>query len=431
MDIEQLAGTKLGNYEIEAFLGRGGFGSTPKDCQISLGRYVVLNILFLVLRSATAFFRKLHLFMLPTMLLIIMGMFTFVYADTLTFKAGGKRLCIIEDESPTFVRFRVKDSVIGVSREKIKDIQYATPEQNRNLEFRWTIENRPGVLTLDGECINQEGLSIMTFNIQHDNNWKKRRNLVIQTLREYCPILVGLQEVLHFQLKEFKDAMPWYREIGVGGDDGGKYGMYNAILYRTDLLRSDEEGTFWLSETPSIPGSKHWGTIFPRTCTWARFVDKQSGEALYMYNTHLTTSSLAGRQFSIEVIAERIHSRHHKDPVILTGDFNTVEYTPTILYIKGERARARSGSTFEEVANGNAPPPPNLVDTFRILHPGATDVGTHHWYTGSRKHEKIDCIVISPAMKVLETEIIHDNRNRQYPSDHFPVLARMQWPLNK
>lgn len=51
MDIEQLAGTRLGNYEIENLLGRGGIGVLHKAHQISLDHPVALKILAPILSS--------------------------------------------------------------------------------------------------------------------------------------------------------------------------------------------------------------------------------------------------------------------------------------------------------------------------------------------------------------------------------------------
>ncbi|MCZ6776458.1 MAG: endonuclease, partial [Ignavibacteria bacterium] len=62
----------------------------------------------------------------------------------------------------------------------------------------------------------------------------------------------------------------------MGRDDGKTVGEYSAILYLSDRFCADEEGTFWFSETPEIPGSRNWGNSIPRICTWMRLVEKAS-----------------------------------------------------------------------------------------------------------------------------------------------------------
>ena len=58
MDIEQLAGSSLGNYEVESLLGRGGMSVVYKALQVNLDRHVALKILPPTLSSDPSFVKR-------------------------------------------------------------------------------------------------------------------------------------------------------------------------------------------------------------------------------------------------------------------------------------------------------------------------------------------------------------------------------------
>jgi endonuclease/exonuclease/phosphatase family metal-dependent hydrolase len=265
-------------------------------------------------------------------------------------------------------------------------------------------------------------LRVMSFNIRYgsandgENRWPNRKEMVFDVIRKQESDVVGLQEALRFQIDEIREAVPVYGEIGVAREDGRIDGEYSAILYRTDRFGVAEAGTFWLSETPEVPGSSHWGNACVRICTWARLIENRTGKAFYIYNTHLDHISQNSREKSTALIARRIADRNHKDPFVLTGDFNAGEDNPAITYLKGKTA---------------AETPAKMVDTFRVLHPNVIDVRTHHAFKGARQGSKIDYVFAQPTAKVLEAQILYDNTNGRYPSDHYPVTARLRLPIPK
>jgi|GEM_PF-3217292 len=68
----------------------------------------------------------------------------------------------------------------------------------------------------------------MTFNIRYGtaddgpDHWEKRRDLLFQTVKQYGPDVIGLQEALRFQLDEMEQAVGGYAEIGTGREGGTK-----------------------------------------------------------------------------------------------------------------------------------------------------------------------------------------------------------------
>jgi endonuclease/exonuclease/phosphatase family metal-dependent hydrolase len=261
-----------------------------------------------------------------------------------------------------------------------------------------------------------EPLRVMTFNIRYGtaqdgaDSWQNRRPLTIGTIRDYDPALLGVQEALRFQLDEIEAALTQFAEVGVGRDDGVEAGEYSAILYdrrRLDLLDS---GTFWLSDTPEVPGSKSWGNNITRIVTWARFRDRSTGHTFYHYNTHWDHESQPARECSATLTLDRIVARAvPADPVLLTADFNSGEDNAAFLTLLRQ--------------HGSGAGAVHLRDTFRALHPDVPVTATYHGYKGETPGPKIDAVLASPEWTVLESAIDTSNENGRYPSDHYPVTA--------
>ena len=71
-------------------------------------------------------------------------------------------------------------------------------------------------------------------------------------------------------------------------------------------------------------------------------------------------------------------------------------------------------------------PPCKLADTFREVHPDATDVGTFNGFKAPNK-AKIDYVFVSSGVKTISAEIVQTQREGRYPTDHFPINAVIAW----
>ena len=252
-------------------------------------------------------------------------------------------------------------------------------------------------------------LTVMSFNIRYgtandgDNHWLKRREQVFTLLREQQADVVGLQETLHGQIDEILSAVPGYGYVGVGRGDGRQAGEYAAILYRAARLQVRRSDTFWFSDTPGVVKSTSWGNQIERICTWAYFEDRE-GPAFYAFNVHLDHQSQPSRERSVALLLTRIGERDPRAPVVVTGDFNAGEGNPAAVAMRA-----------------------SFRDSFRVLQPDAKEVGTFNGFKiGQTAGEKIDFVFVEPGTEVLEAAIVRTSRDGRYPSDHFPVTARIR-----
>jgi endonuclease/exonuclease/phosphatase family metal-dependent hydrolase len=249
-------------------------------------------------------------------------------------------------------------------------------------------------------------VSVMTYNIRLDtpvdsvNQWPKRTQKVYELIRKYDPDILGVQEAIHHQLMDLVKNLPQYDYVGVGRDDGKTKGEYSAILYKKKKFTVRQSGTFWLSETPDVPGSKSWDAAITRVASWAKLGDKKSKKDLLFINTHFDHIGTEARRNSADLLKQKANQLGKDLPVIITGDFNCMRSDPPYSTIMNP-----AGIKLTDPAPVN---PPGTFCGFKVngIECRAIDYlfCTGHWTPSNYK-------------------VITDNDGKYYPSDHLPVMT--------
>ena len=273
-----------------------------------------------------------------------------------------------------------------------------------------------------------QSVRVVSFNIRYGsardgkNSWTHRRGQVSSVLKEQNADIIGLQEALRFQLNEIGSSMNDYAEIGSGRDDGDTLGEYSPILYKKERFTALESGTLWFSDTPLVPGSKHWGNKFPRIFTFVKLTDKITNKKTLVYNVHLDHANSYSRWKSVSLLNRHIgENRCAGTSIIILGDFNSGENSAVIKYMTGRANFLNSKDTEKN--------PLQLKDSFRSLHPRGSG-GTFHMFWGKNFGPKLDYIFVSRDTYVKEASIIRSSVNGRYPSDHFPITAEIEFSPN-
>lgn len=256
-------------------------------------------------------------------------------------------------------------------------------------------------------------LRVMTFNVRlpmasdGPERWEARRDLFVKTIRDEHPDVFGAQELYKEQGDYVVAKLPEYKWFGMGrkGGDGDEH---MGVFYRTDELRVLDSGNFWLSDTPDVPGSISWGTLFPRMVTWARFQRKDDGRTFILFDTHLPYRKQddAARERGAAVILKRIAQLPAGEPFVLTGDFNT---TPD--------------------SKVHAMLTRHLHDAWLTAPQRSGPDKTFHDFTG-QPTERIDWILVR-GFRVQDVRTVTTHEGKLYPSDHFPVRAVLTWPTRE
>jgi endonuclease/exonuclease/phosphatase family metal-dependent hydrolase len=257
-------------------------------------------------------------------------------------------------------------------------------------------------------------LRIMSFNLRLDlasdgpNAWPHRRDWVASLIRFHAPDALGVQEALAHMLTDLDTRLPGFARVGVGRADGREGGEFSAILYRTDRLELLDNGTFWLSPTPEVPGSKGWDAAIERIATWARFRDRRTGCSHLHLNTHFDHIGEQARQESARLIRQRIAALSGDLPVIVTGDLNADPQSASYrIFTRDTIAGATPLRDAFDASTGGHYGPTSTWTAFKAIEPG----------------RRIDYVLVSAQIPVLTHGILPDSWDGRFPSDHLPVLA--------
>lgn len=258
-----------------------------------------------------------------------------------------------------------------------------------------------------------QSLRVASYNIRLQttqdvgNEWENRKSAVCQLIGFHEFEIFGVQEAFYNQMQDLHEALPQYKYIGVGRDDGQQKGEYSAVFYNPERFELLSDGTFWLSGTDTESPNKGWDAALPRICTWGVFRDLENNREFIFMNTHFDHRGVQARIESGKLILAKAKELSIGLPIVLTGDFNVDEHSDAYLSL------ANSGVVQD--AYTQAP---------HVYEPNSTFNG---WGKSLHEKRRIDHIFVSPTFGVKKYGVLTDTYMGKFPSDHFPVMVDLHW----
>jgi len=246
--------------------------------------------------------------------------------------------------------------------------------------------------------------------------WDVRKKACIKLIKAQKADLIGFQEVLKVQAEDLKNEMPDYGCFGFEGPEMDiNPETYNGIaknlvMYAKKRYEMISAGCYWLSETPEIGGSKSWNTARARHVNWLRLKDKKTGKQFRVMAVHLDHKDQEARNKQGQLIVKESEQYAADFPQLLIGDFNVDATNPVYRILTAG----------------------NWKDSYRDIHgelePGPTFhnfLGKEYSKSTDKKTGKIDFIFTKGNIKTTGAQIIDDEVDGMYPSDHYFVSAEI------
>lgn len=256
---------------------------------------------------------------------------------------------------------------------------------------------------LEGEAMT---FKVMTFNLRFRterdgiNVFDNRQPRVLEAIKNEAPDLIGFQEATDAQREFLRSSLSdTYTVLGCGRN-GNYRGEAPCIAYRTDMFELVKYDTFWLSDTPSVSGSRYEGidqSHCPRYTSYAVLSPSVSDECIAFFNTHLDNEGEQARIKGMKQTLEAISAIGGK--FVLTGDMNDFPNSECIsmaMSVKGVcEATASIKHTFHNFGQ--------ITDDYKI----------DYIFTNGRP---VSCHAVEDIPV-----------NGVYISDHFPICAEIEF----
>ena len=181
-------------------------------------------------------------------------------------------------------------------------------------------------------------IKVMSFNLRYDNerdglnSFSNRFDRVLEVICKESPDIIGFQEVLPSMRDKLRASLTDYCMVSCGR---GKNldGESMLIGFKADRVEMISCESYWLSLTPTIPGSRYGGdqSGCPRMYTSRLLKHRDIEKQFRFINTHLDHEGENARYLGSVQLVQAISQYNEK--FVLTGDFNALPDTKEIKLI--------------------------------------------------------------------------------------------------
>lgn len=172
---------------------------------------------------------------------------------------------------------------------------------------------------------------VVIFNICYDNLgdslnfWKYCKEKVCEFICEKYFDVLGMQEVLNYQLKDLLFGLFDYVYVGVGCEDGKIQGEYVFVFYWKDKYDLLDSNIFWFFEYLDSIGKFGWDVVCICVVIWVKLKDKIIGKEFLMLNIYFDYVGMEVCCNSVLFIIDKIKEIVGIYFVMMIGDFNVFE----------------------------------------------------------------------------------------------------------